>query len=260
MSTTVRLSSTLTLFPKLPIEIRLKIWKIMCYIQRNVDITTEHFIISDNENSTTDYPYFYKSSCPSPAVLHVSQESRSEGLKHYQLDFTVKYEICFDQTQPATVTTKPKIYFNWKVDRLCIVDPTRLEGVENSEWQDRAQRLGRLCRKRRLQYLGYNCKGFIHRHAIFQGIVERAVWLQEITLFETDFSREEWLFSINFNKQCLKCPQGSCRCLERRKWQQMKYDIARLWKKQEQKSNEKAGVRFCGVTWLLIGRKGNVRV
>jgi hypothetical protein len=42
MSISLRSAATFTLFPKLPTEIRLQIWKTICYTQRNVDITTGH--------------------------------------------------------------------------------------------------------------------------------------------------------------------------------------------------------------------------
>jgi hypothetical protein len=260
MSTRLRSSAAFTLFPKLPIEIRLNIWKAICYIQRNVDITTAYYCVQSTQKHSMSYPFFYKSSCPPPAVLHVNQESRSEGLRHYKLDFRAKYEVHHDRFQPVTVIAQPKIYFNWMVDRLCIVEPSLVVGMDPSfgkDSEERAEALGRLCEKRKLQYLGYNCKSVNRRWRIFAGIVDRAVWLKEIALFEETFPEDKCRFSLSFNKHI--CPQGDCRCVGM-KWWRKTQAVERLWKKQERKSNEKASLRFGRLTWISKGRKGNVQV
>jgi hypothetical protein len=71
-----------TLFPKLPIELRLKIWKeshepriIELRFTRNWKMCRYDFII----------PKF-------PAVLHVNKEARLESLKYYKLSF--KHRHC----------------------------------------------------------------------------------------------------------------------------------------------------------------------
>jgi hypothetical protein len=209
------------------------------------------------ENDSLHSPFFYKSSCPAPIILHVSRESRLEGLKHYKLDFAVKHEGYYRQSQPVTLTAKPTIYFNWKVDRLCIINPLLLEEL-HCDCLERAEHLGRLCKKRKLQYLAYNCQELIDHENIFEEITDRAVWLQEIILFEAVFPPDKYRFNVNF-KKCPTCLQGSCRCLAN-KWNGLlKHEIERLWKKQERKSNEKASIRFSSLTWILTGRKGKAQ-
>jgi hypothetical protein len=213
--------------------------------------------MSELKDSITDYLYFYKSSCPPPAILHVSQESRSEGLKYYKLDFAVQHKVrC--KALPVTVTIPPTIYFNWMIDRLCIVDPSRVATVDSTGagmTKKQAEHLGLLCEKRELRYLGYNCEEFGRYWYIFPGVIDRAVWLREIALFEVAFPKDKSRFSPNFNKHI--CPQGDCRCVAM-KWKWKTYVVERLWKKQEERSNEKASLRFGRLTWTSKERKGSV--
>jgi 2EXR family len=80
---------TFTLFPKLPIDLRIKIWRNASSVTRNVDLWIETYSLDDFNDSLDDI-YYWCSSCAVPAVLHANQESRTEGLKHYTLDFGTK--------------------------------------------------------------------------------------------------------------------------------------------------------------------------
>jgi hypothetical protein len=256
MSSKRKSSATFTLFPKLPIEIRLKIWKTICYTQRNVDITTGHFSVSEDEKSTKVCLFFYRSSCPAPAVLHVSRESRSEGLKHYELDFAVNHEVYYRRTSPFFVIMPPQIYFNWKVDKLCIVNPSLLEVVNcRRTVEENAEHLGLLCNRKKLQYMAYNCKEFMDHWRVFTEVIDRAVCLREIALFDVAFPEKKGWFSLRFNKHI--CPQGDCRCVSM-KWWMKTHAVEGLWKRQEKKSIEKASLRFGHLTWTSKGRTGSV--
>lgn len=76
------------LFPKLPIELRLKIWKAKIEIPRTIRLEL------DPQGGVK------KTHAPSPAVLGVCHESRKLGLKHYKL-------LC----RPHKLRGGPKIFF-----------------------------------------------------------------------------------------------------------------------------------------------------
>jgi hypothetical protein len=83
-------------FGALPIELRIKIWREVCHVPRAVEI------IRCDEKERRKLPY----KTPPPAVLHVNQEARREGLKYYKTFFSSK-------DYPTYET-----YINWKVDYL----------------------------------------------------------------------------------------------------------------------------------------------
>lgn len=104
-----------TLFPKLPIELRLKIWEEACYNERDVHVV----VILLFEDLHNEYkPVFgYRSSSILTAVLHTSSESRQEALKYYQLSLGTEFEIV---TRGIRASTKiePTVYINPDSDRL----------------------------------------------------------------------------------------------------------------------------------------------
>ncbi|KUJ18984.1 uncharacterized protein LY89DRAFT_717476 [Mollisia scopiformis] len=126
-----------TLFPNLPVELRLKIWKEAAHITRNVDIWIRRAkLISDDwlvpNLDHLGYPrsYFYFiSASPIPSILHVSHESRSEALIHYQLDFATSREIHRSITsindKRRDQSFEAHTYINWKVDRVCFMNISR---------------------------------------------------------------------------------------------------------------------------------------
>jgi len=68
--------STFIPFPKLPIELRIKIWKCACFFTRNVDIWAKDFWISTTEEGYDRHraaPYYFHSYTPPPPLLHVSK-------------------------------------------------------------------------------------------------------------------------------------------------------------------------------------------
>ncbi len=102
-------------------EIRLKIWKIVCLTPRMVDL----WQVQKGTNMLYPHcPTFqYKSHCPIPAVLHICQESRHEGLKYYTLGFGRAAERwtlhmgTYIEFRP--VQLPPRIYFNPQCDIIC---------------------------------------------------------------------------------------------------------------------------------------------
>ena len=81
--TAVRLDQ-FTLFPKLPPELRRKIWKEACFEPRivEVDISIYPTILT-----ALSVDCDYETQTPTPAILHVCSESRQIGLKHYDRIF-----------------------------------------------------------------------------------------------------------------------------------------------------------------------------
>jgi len=103
-----------TCLPKLPAELRPRVWKYTCCVTRNVDIWVNPIYINIHEDGgSRSRPYQFVSKCPPPAVLHVCKESRTEGLKHYTLDFSSTIEITAFNLALFTVSSAPRIYFNW---------------------------------------------------------------------------------------------------------------------------------------------------
>lgn len=93
------------------------------------------------EYDEEDFPIAYRAQCSPTAILHVNHESRSAGLKHYTLDFGNIHK-----RPHYTIICEPKIYINWKVDRIY------LDKVEQLLIKDLYRRFV----KKRLQFLAVN--------------------------------------------------------------------------------------------------------
>lgn len=110
-------------FEELPTELRLRIWKYAAFFQRTVDVLP--FTVY-NERLADSRPFMitdiFISSCPTPALLHVSRESRNEALKYYTVEFgteqPILLRICGRKTTIPIPT--PVIHINWEVDRVCV--------------------------------------------------------------------------------------------------------------------------------------------
>ncbi len=110
-------------FPELAPEIRLKIWKQICFLPRMVDLwqVQTDFIFPHCRI------YEYKSHCPIPAILHTSQEARDVGLKYYIRGFGREAEQWTVVDGPdghwaeefLPLQFPPRIYFNPQCDIIC---------------------------------------------------------------------------------------------------------------------------------------------
>lgn len=123
--------TSFTLFPSLPPEVRKDIWAFACFVSRNVDIygiklcegITGLRVCKAPEGAVPGakdglfYPHVFQSNSRIPAILHTSAESREEGLKWYNLSFGTNHS--FDR---LVVQTPPRIYVNFRVDRLCLME------------------------------------------------------------------------------------------------------------------------------------------
>lgn len=97
---------------KLPLEVRLQIWR-LCWVPRLVEV---HHYVHDrvlDDRRRFDSNTFRSASRP-PATLQVCRESRIETLKHYSLAFA------------ARSNALPEVYFNFNLDRLYIKEADML--------------------------------------------------------------------------------------------------------------------------------------
>jgi len=83
------------MFPKLPKELKLMIWKRALLSPRAVELEYHQ---NDHDNRGLFMQGHFTSSCPIPVLLSVCQEFRSEAQKQYQLSF-------------LTIGSESKVYF-----------------------------------------------------------------------------------------------------------------------------------------------------
>jgi hypothetical protein len=112
-------------FPNLPLEIRLKIWRTLCFIPRNVGLWAEPLGESTGTKFFRDSSDMYQpvqidANVGIPALLHASKEAINEGLKHYTLEFD---DSCSGRISRADVEIdiEPRAYVNLDVDVLCLM-------------------------------------------------------------------------------------------------------------------------------------------
>jgi hypothetical protein len=157
------ISFTFTCFPRLPAELRMRIWEFACFIPRNVCIDIDEVLmtkLNDQDSQWATEIVAWRSDSDIPAVLQVCQESRSEARKHYSLELGTEYTKYINTgtnltTHPwqhrnsgyipvrthrrtvraYTITVDPEIWINWDVDTLympraeLLLDAEKLEEV-----------------------------------------------------------------------------------------------------------------------------------
>ncbi|PMD24516.1 hypothetical protein NA56DRAFT_656237 [Hyaloscypha hepaticicola] len=183
---------TFLLFPKLPVELRAKIWGYACSITRNVDIWARSLDVQ--LRYSYERPLFFYSSLPPPSVLHVNSESRSESLKYFNLDFGTNSTIRSRDSAPFTISSPSRVYFNWKTDRLCLVNPSEL--VDRTMARRVSSQLAdyyRDCQKKGLRHFAINI-GSLSPFLSEQGRIKDSTFLkhiprnpklEEVVLFES---------------------------------------------------------------------------
>jgi hypothetical protein len=119
--------STSNLFPLLPYEIRLQIWKAIAMTPRLIEILPRPICTkATDERVKPEYRHLqaqhydicvlrkglhcvYTLTAP-PSLLSINRESRATGLKYYELSFVSKFDAnC----------SGPGIYLNFEVDIIC---------------------------------------------------------------------------------------------------------------------------------------------
>lgn len=130
-----------TCLPKLPAEIRRRIWKHAAFISRNIDIWSPYRGDMKLEGMTFQCNHFLTFIAP-PPLLHISSEARAVGLKYYSLAFGTSHLMRFG----FQITAPPHIYVNWDVDVICPMD---LKSYS-------VQTLKDLCNHAEIQHLALN--------------------------------------------------------------------------------------------------------
>jgi 2EXR family len=112
-------------FRKLPVELRLMIWKQACVEPRIVKIVAYSNILFD----VADFqPYsIFTTETPPPAVMHICHEARKEGFKHYTK--------MFKKSPLAPVHSRGMvIYINSEKDTVCLtVGHNHFPGIVEDE-------------------------------------------------------------------------------------------------------------------------------
>jgi len=100
--------SKFQLFPKLPHELRLKIWSLAANKPRAIKL-----LFLDPET----LPSCHHSNSKVPSVLHASQEARKEGLRYYELCYEKASELDGYLWPRRDGTVFPRgVYVNFAVD------------------------------------------------------------------------------------------------------------------------------------------------
>ena len=121
--------SAFTLLPKLPLELRGKIWKEACFEPRIIDIWVQGLLedpsfadsICSHVAAFVSDDCSYHSHSAIPAVMHACRESRATGLKHYCLEFSTKFEMNHGRVT-INVSTPARIFVNWECDIVCPIN------------------------------------------------------------------------------------------------------------------------------------------
>lgn len=178
-------------FVDLPVELRQGIWRLASYLPRNVCINVDKAFEADS----IELPIAFSSNSPVPAVLHICKESRSEGLKHYSLEFGTCYEgRAYDGPRRSyTITIPPIVYFNWDADTLYT---NRLESI--GEWDDNEGKwLGKTLKGKGLRSIALNiCDEFQTDYTL--KVIPKDGTLEEIILFSCDEALLEGLDYFEF--------------------------------------------------------------
>ncbi|KAE9374288.1 hypothetical protein N431DRAFT_455068 [Stipitochalara longipes BDJ] len=113
--------SKFTCFPKLPLEVRRKIWKNVCSVTRVIDLWGRFPFETFDGHHGPNAPILYESYArKAPAILHASRESRAIGLEQYSLSFGYNIRE-FDGQASLLVSIPAEIYVNWECDIICPV-------------------------------------------------------------------------------------------------------------------------------------------
>lgn len=133
----------------------------------------------------------YRIGSKPPAILQVNQESRLEALKHYQLDFG-------NSVGHMSLASEPKIYINWNVDRICIMDSHNGEKSNEMVINDFKRRGF----EHKLKFLAINTSHSLSR-GHFDSVVGR--WfsgLEEIVLFSLPMGQNTDTIPSFSSKEC----------------------------------------------------------
>ena len=114
---------TFTFFPRLPIEVRLAIWRCSFPRGREVNFGNE-LMFKTKWTAAISCIFQYEEPSPLPIALRVNRESRHETLKHYTILFRGDSQTVAGQTKPVE---RPFCY-NSKLDTAWI-NPLALQPI-----------------------------------------------------------------------------------------------------------------------------------
>jgi len=152
--------ASFSLFPRLPTLARDLIWEYACNFPRNIIVAIKpHPVACKKKNPPHSCPIVFYSGSRNPGVLTACKESQKIALNHYQLSFRTIY-LYFPE-----YNTPPRIWVNFKVDRVCLEDSkARINntlllnqgGIDNCTSQFVAQCLYGQPQKPSIRYIGFN--------------------------------------------------------------------------------------------------------
>ncbi|TVY45163.1 hypothetical protein LOCC1_G003865 [Lachnellula occidentalis] len=111
------------LFPKLPTELRLKIWVFVLSTPRVLGMRC-NIRFNESRRYTDTWAKSFASDKPPPAALHVCQESRHEGLSIYQSNFKTNLSPKYTYTAFEHDTIK------FAANRLEYIRAPELQGIQ----------------------------------------------------------------------------------------------------------------------------------
>jgi hypothetical protein len=218
--------TTFTCFPKLPIELRLKIWKEASSVPRRIcvyirvlaqpfeeDDSDGEDEDNDGEDDLTFTSFIYLATWPHLPVLRTSRESRIESLKHYKLAFGVEKK---KRTRPSITLSSPaNTYINGKADRICLSNTYVLKPADTNYFCDFVG----LHKQHSLRSLTINVfelyygpRGY-HR-SLFDALSDGSISLREILLFSAPYGIIEREV-LKRRQAAIKFPRISAGTLER---------------------------------------------
>ncbi len=113
--------ATFTVFPELPFELRLKVWKYVAPGPRTVTISYESHATRYKGKNISRFDG-WGTPDPPPVILHICHESREEALKSYKLAFGSHFHAA-------------KIYFDFSKDTLRFGNGNEVDYLtRDAEW------------------------------------------------------------------------------------------------------------------------------
>jgi hypothetical protein len=108
ISTPLQPIESFTLFPDLPVDIRIKIWKLLSFERRKVKLFFLPRSVAHKKS------HLIKGQSKIPTVLHICKESRAAGLRYYTLCLEHVLEENLEQANGGP----NHVYVNFDVDHF----------------------------------------------------------------------------------------------------------------------------------------------
>lgn len=127
-STRAAPAATFLRFPRLPIELRIKIWR-HSFPRQHLILRRESFMKPRSFPFQATFPTCFRRPCDDLPMAFANRESRAEALKHYHVLYQAHYRIrakecesVHDYYSGATdLLLPPAMYFNPKIDCIAVI-------------------------------------------------------------------------------------------------------------------------------------------